>query len=222
VLVLLCSLPSYSSTLSIVYHSSSAYHRILEPQARSLSSASHYSPLQSLEALQGCKRVSIDMSQQHAFPLPPPPPVTGSPRAETSPYFTQQRRRPGPAQQPPSITTNFLRTQGLGSQAQTPASASSPAHSALSYSPATPSVLQSRTPSVAYSDAGHLLDPSRAHLQSPGSPSMAQQPYNPRQWSGHGSHLAYSQQPSPLSRAAVEVTGMEGTFIVTVAVPKLG
>ncbi|KAM0701996.1 hypothetical protein Q7P35_010906 [Cladosporium inversicolor] len=78
--------------------------------------------------------------------------------------------------------------------------------------PATPSVLQPRTPSAGYPDAGHLLDPSRAHLQSPGSPSMAQQPYNPRQWSGHGSHLAYSQQPSPLSRATMEVTGMEAAM----------
>ena len=161
------------------------------------------------------------MSQQHGFPPPPPPPpVAGSPRADTAPYFSQQRRRLGP-EQPPSITTNFLRAQGVGSQAQTPVSALSPGHSALSYSPATSSVLQTRTPSSAYPDA-HLLDPSRAHLQSPGSPSMAQQPYNPRQWSGHGSHLAYSQQPSPLSRAAVEVTGMEGTFSLMFTVPRLG
>jgi hypothetical protein len=162
------------------------------------------------------------MSQQHAYPPPPPPPpATGSPRADTAPYFSQQRRRLGP-EQPPSITTNFLRAQGVGSQAQTPASALSPGHSALSYSPATPSVLQPRTPSAGYPDAGHLLDPSRAHLQSPGSPSMAQQPYNPRQWSGHGSHLAYSQQPSPLSRATLEVTGMEGMFIVISTMSKLG
>jgi hypothetical protein len=163
--------------------------------------------------------VILDMSQQHAFPPPPPPPqATGSPRADTAPYFSQQRRRLGP-EQPPSITTNFLRAQGVGSQAQTPASALSPGHSALSYSSTTPSVLQSRTPSSAYPDAGHLLDPSRAYLQSPGSPSMAQQPYNPRQWSGHGSHLAYAQQPSPLSRVNAEVTGMEGTFVVMFTVP---
>jgi hypothetical protein len=148
-----------------------------------------------------------DMSQHLPFPPPPPPPPpqgSASPRAGPSPYFTpQQRSRPGPAQ-PPSITTNFLRTQGVGSHPQTPASAvGSTPHSALSYA---------ATPSAAYPDAGHLLDPSRAHLQSPASPSMAQQPYNPRQWSGHGSHLAYSQQPSPLSRANVEVTGMEGEF----------
>lgn len=151
------------------------------------------------------------MSQHLPFPPPPPPPPQGSasPRAGPSPYFTpQQRSRPGPAQ-PPSITTNFLRTQGVGSHPQTPASAvGSTPHSALSYA---------ATPSAAYPDAGHLLDPSRAHLQSPASPSMAQQPYNPRQWSGHGSHLAYSQQPSPLSRANVEVTGMEGEFIVMLA-----
>jgi hypothetical protein len=163
-----------------------------------------------------------DMSQQHLpFPPPPPPPPpqgSASPRAGTAPYFTQhqQRTRPGPAQ-PPSITTSFLRTQGVGpqSQLQTPASAvGSAPHSALSYThtPSTPCV---RTPSAAYPDAGHLLDPSRAYLQSPASPSMAQQPYNPRQWSGHGhgSHLAYSQHPSPLSRANVEVTGMEGKFV---------
>lgn len=160
------------------------------------------------------------MSQQHGFPPPPPPPVVGSPGADTAPYFTHQRRRPGPAQ-PPSITTNFLRTQGIGSQTQTPVSAVSPGHSALSYSPATSSVIQTRTPSAAPSDSGHLLDPSRAYLQSPGSPSMAQQPYNPRQWSGHGSHLAYSQQPSPLSRTTMEVTGMEGKSIIIVSVPKL-
>jgi hypothetical protein len=152
------------------------------------------------------------MSQQH--PFPPPPPPTASPRTETSPYFIHQRRRPGPSQ-PPSITTNFLRAQGLGSQAQSPASALSPAHSALSYTPASPSVSQSRTPSSTHPDAGHLLDPLRVQSQSTGSPSMAQQPYNPRQWSGHGSHLAYSQHPSPLSRTTVEVTGMEGTFVVT-------
>ena len=162
------------------------------------------------------------MSQQHAYPPPPPPPpASGSPRADAAPYFSQQRRRLGP-EQPPSITTNFLRAQGIGSQAQTPASALSPGHSALSYSPATPSVLQPRTPSAGYPDAGHLLDPSRAHLQSPGSPSMAQQPYNPRQWSGHGSHLAYSQQPSPLSRTTMEVTGMEGMCSVIFIVSKLG
>lgn len=161
----------------------------------------------------------MSQQQQHAFPPPPPPPVSGSPGTDTAPYFTQQRRRPGPAQ-PPSITTNFLRTQGLGSQAQTPASAVSPGHSALSYSPATSSVIQTRTPSAGPSDAGHLLDPSRAYLQSPGSPSMAQQPYNPRQWSGHGSHLAYSQQPSPLSRTTVEVTGMEGKLFIFVPVTK--
>ena len=156
-----------------------------------------------------------DMSQQHLpFPPPPPPPQGSvSPRAGTAPYFTQQhqRTRPGPAQ-PPSITTNFLRTQGVGPQSQTPASAvGSAPHSALSYTH-TPSTPSARTPSAAYPDAGHLLDPSRAYHQSPASPSMAQQPYNPRQWSGHGhgSHLAYSQHPSPLSRANVEVTGMEG------------
>jgi hypothetical protein len=155
------------------------------------------------------------MSQQHLpFPPPPPPPQGSvSPRAGTAPYFTQQhqRTRPGPAQ-PPSITTNFLRTQGVGPQSQTPASAvGSAPHSALSYTH-TPSTPSARTPSAAYPDAGHLLDPSRAYHQSPASPSMAQQPYNPRQWSGHGhgSHLAYSQHPSPLSRANVEVTGMEG------------
>lgn len=158
-----------------------------------------------------------DMSQHLPFPPPPPPPPpqgSASPRAGTAPYFTQQQRiRPGPAQ-PPSITTNFLRTQGVGPQSQTPASAvHSAPHSALSYT-ATPCALQPRTPSAVYPDAGHLPDPSRAHLQSPSSPNMAQQPYNPRQWSGHGSHLAYSQQPSPLSRSNVEVTGMEGEFAV--------
>ena len=163
-----------------------------------------------------------DMSQHLPFPPPPPPPQgSASPRAGTAPYFSQQQRtRPGPTQ-PPSITTNFLRTQGVGPQSQSPASAvGSAPHSALSYT-STPCALQPRTPSAAYPDAGHLLDPSRAHLQSPSSPSMAQQLYNPRQWSGHGSHLAYSQQPSPLSRANVEVTGMEGEFVV-VPVPDLG
>lgn len=153
------------------------------------------------------------MDQQHGFPPPPPPPqVSASPRAGNTPYFTQERRQPGPAQ-PSSITTNFLRTQGFGSLSQTPASAVSPGHSALPYSPGTPSVVHPRTPVVGYPDAGHSSDsPSRGQLQSPGSLNMAQQPYNPRQWSGHGSHLAYSQQPSPLSRGNVEVTGMEGKF----------
>lgn len=167
-----------------------------------------------------------DMSQQHLpFPPPPPPPPQGSasPRAGTAPYFTQQQRtRPGPAQ-PPSITTNFLRTQGVGPQSQTPVSAvGSAPHSALSYTH-TPSTPCARTPSAAYPDAGHLLDPSRAYLQSPSSPSMAQQPYNPRQWSGHGhgSHLAYSQHPSPLSRPNVEVTGMEGEYFAVMLVPDL-
>lgn len=160
------------------------------------------------------------MDQQHGFPPPPPPPVSASPRAGNVPYFTQERRRPGPAQ-PPSITTNFLRAQGFGSQSQTPASAVSPGHSALPYSPATPSVIQPRTPSSGYPDAGHLVESCpRAHLTSPASPSMAQQPYNPRQWSGHGSHLAYAQQPSGLSRANVEVTGMEGK-LTAVPLPML-
>ncbi|KAM0716433.1 hypothetical protein Q7P37_007878 [Cladosporium fusiforme] len=165
--------------------------------------------------------VSIDMSQQHGFPPPPPPPppsqqFSASPGGGTAPYFTQQRRRPGPAQ-PPSITTNFLRSQGVGSQSHTPASALSPGHSALPYSPATPATSHPRTPSAGYPDAGNLLDPSRAHLQSPASPGMAQQPYNPRQWSGHGSHLAYSQQPSPLGRVNVEITGMENAYAGSVA-----
>lgn len=161
--------------------------------------------------------VSIDMSQQHGFPPPPPLPPSqqfpASPGGGTAPYLTQQRRRPGPAQ-PPSITTNFLRSQGVSPQSQTPASALSSGHSALPYSPATPAVPHPRTPSAGYPNVGALLDPSSAHLQSPGSPSMAQQPYNPRQWSGHGSHLAYSQQPSPLGRANVEMTGMEGELTV--------
>lgn len=153
------------------------------------------------------------MSQQHGFPPPPPPSQSSaSPGGSAPSYFSQQRLRPGPPQ-PPSITTNFLRAQGVGPHSQTPASALSPAQFALPYSPATPSTHNPHTPAVAYPDSNpHLLDPSRAQLQSPGSPSMAQQPYDPRQWSGHGSHMAYSQHSSPLSRANVEITGMESTY----------
>lgn len=152
------------------------------------------------------------MSQQHGLPLPPPPPHPAQSSTVTGgglgPVLIQRRRQTGPVR-PPSITTNFLRTQGIGSQATTPASGLSPGHIALPYNPASPAISFSRTPIDGASDA-HRSDFPRAQLQSPASPSMAQQPYNPRQWSGHGPHLAYSQHASPLSRGTMEVTGMEG------------
>lgn len=148
--------------------------------------------------------VSTDMSQQHGFP-PPPPPHNGSPSTGAAPYFTQQRRRTQ-AVQPPSISTTFHQTQGVGPQSQTPVTASTP----FPHSPAVSVALSSRTTGSGFLEPGSALPPHHRAAGIPGSPSMAQQPYNPRQWSGHGNRMMFATQSSPLTRDTREVTGMEG------------
>jgi len=149
------------------------------------------------------------MSQRHDFPPPPPPPQqnSGSPATSAAPYFTQQRRRTIAAQQPPSISTTFHQTQGVGSQLQSPATALASASTPFPHSPAVFLALSSRTTGSTHLEPGSSLASQRL---PPGSPSMAQQPYNPRQWSGHGSRMTFASQSSPLSRDTREATGMEG------------
>jgi len=150
------------------------------------------------------------MSQQHGFLPPPPPQQHGSPSATAAPYFTQQRRRPtGP--QPPLISTT-LQTQAGGSQLQTPATALGPPNSPYPHSPAVSVAVSSRTTGSVFLEPGSAANAQRTLSNLPGSPSMAQQPYNPRQWSGHGSRMTFASQSSPLSRDTREVTGMEGMY----------
>ncbi|KAF2724808.1 hypothetical protein K431DRAFT_281761 [Polychaeton citri CBS 116435] len=147
------------------------------------------------------------MSQQFNYPPPPPSPNPGS-NATAGYSPSLQRQHPGGPVSPPSLTTNFLRTQGsagLQQQVHTPVSAVSPA--AYAFSPLTPSALHPRTPATFFSPVqGPQANP-------PPSPSMAA-PYNPQQWTqrGHGgSHLAF-QRNSPMAQDTREITGMEAAM----------
>nr|OQO23694.1 hypothetical protein B0A51_11838 [Rachicladosporium sp. CCFEE 5018] len=148
------------------------------------------------------------MSHQHGFPPPPPPPSEPSPGTPAGSYFTQVRRRAAGVQ-PPSITTNFQRTQGVN--LNSPVVPSPQAQTAFPYSPSTPVASTQRTAGSALLEPQSGVTAVRVQLPGPRGDNMAQ-PYNPRQWSGHGSHLARSQQASPLARDTREVTGMEAAM----------
>jgi len=147
------------------------------------------------------------MSQQDGFVPPPPPSNTsgglGTPALAHSGNLSSQRRRPGSAQpQPPSIRTNFLRTHGVGSSSQ-PQAYGVPGHGTpFPYSPITPVAHDPRTPNALISQAA-----------SPGTPSTAMEPYNPRQWSQRqvsGAQRVYQRAANP-SASTRDATGMEGT-----------
>lgn len=132
------------------------------------------------------------MSQQYGFPPPPPTPSHG--------FFPQRQRA---AVQPPSITTAVARVSST--QSQTPSSGTSSLSTPFPFSPHTSSFPQqgSSTP------------------VSPRPPSMASQPYNPRQWSqrgqSSGSQMVFQRNMQPSTRDA---TGMEGrqSFLYTYSV----
>lgn len=150
------------------------------------------------------------MSQQHGFIPPPPPPPNASGRPGTPPLAAgeshPQRRRPAPAQ-PASIRTNFLRTHGIGaSSSHTPASVTSGHSTPFPYSPVTPVALNPRTP-------GALNVAPQA--TSPGTPGIAMEPYNPRQWTQRqvsGTQRVF-QRAQNVSTSTREATGMEGMLL---------
>ena len=148
------------------------------------------------------------MSQQYEFP-PPPPPRSPAVHAATGASFPHQWRRPVSGHQPPSITTNLVRT--FAGTAQTPASgATLGAPTPFSaYSPSTPVALDPRTSSA-------LVPPGSqpaSQVVSPRSPAM--EPYNPRQWSNRGqvsgTQMVFQQRASVVPRTTQNATGMEGT-----------
>ena len=166
------------------------------------------------------------MSQQYGYPPPPPQPATPSNRDR---FFEPPRRRTA---QPPSLTTTFLRTQAVGAPSQAPSSGLLTQTTPFQYSPATPVALNPRTPGVLESIT--LQVPSQripppppsprsqgaspsAPAPPPGTPNMAAQPYNPRQWSQQAAPqmggMVYQQQQQRASIVPAdtrEVTGMEG------------
>lgn len=139
------------------------------------------------------------------YGIPPPPPPPGTPHTTNAAFHFQQSRRriDGTAvPQPPSLTTTFLRTQGgLSSQSQTPISGA--------FSPQTPGSYIPRTPLSQDYASG-----PQSQYNTPTTPAMAQQPYNPRQWSqrSHGSmgQMMFQARESGAPANARDATGMEG------------
>lgn len=162
--------------------------------------------------LRNCRSISLrdsmaDNNRQNLVPPPPP----GTPHNPSAAFYVQQqhprRRADGTfVPQPPSLMTAPLGTQGAPpSQSQLPFSGT--------FSPRTPGSCMPRTPvSQDYASV-----PS-TQFNTPTTPAMAQQPYNPRQWSqrSHGSmsQMMFQARENGGPATTRDASGMEGRSVL--------
>lgn len=144
------------------------------------------------------------MNQQYDFP-PPPPPRSPGVSAPGSASFLD--RRPPPVQ-PPSLTTNLVRTLAGSSQAPISATTSRTC-GRCSPSPNTTSPYFPRSPGTTVPTGSGGTSPRTATME-----------YNPRQWSNRGgqisgSQMVFQQRANARPPGTQEITGMEGTFEYT-------